>query len=432
MKTITKFLTLVLSLFCVFGLVSPVYAEGEDTNSSTENNVTVELKNGNSVVYSVSDDYYFIETGYTYFFDITDPTFAGLKFDTQTAAEKDGFFKWYGGGADYDKYGFGIEPLKTGETTVEYYPGMYKHVYVSEDALESAQLIESEFLNLAKDYSVASSDEDATEALNALMVQAIQKTNIPTEYVRYEVGKESDFELKENEYYYAINLGVAGLDAAVTVTVDPTKKATSNTEVTDVTASSSVDASTVVKNAMNNNVFTEEQVAAINDGADTEVKTVIGKIESTAEDKSLVEAQLNSTNKIAMYLDLKVVASVTKDGNKVGEDVTVSETGTPVKFTVALDDSLINTKNTVDRTYQVVRIHNGVVDVLPATFDADSKTITFETDKFSTYALMYTDTPKASKTPATADGMNVTVYGGVAVISVLTVGLLFFFKKRNA
>ncbi len=179
--------------------------------------------------------------------------------------------------------------------------------------------------------------------------------------------------------------------------------------------------------------YSTEQQEALTEGGSADVKVSVSKIIPSDEDKKLVEAQLNSTNKIAMYLDLAVRVSVkNKDGNKVGEDVTVSETGTPVKFTVALDDSFINTKNTVDRTYQVVRIHNGVVDVLPATFDADSKTITFETDKFSTYAVMYTDTPKASKTPATADGMNVALYGGVAVISVLAVGLLFFFKKRNA
>ncbi len=64
--------------------------------------------------------------------------------------------------------------------------------------------------------------------------------------------------------------------------------------------------------------------------------------------------------------------------------------------------------------------------------DKFSATGYFETDKFSTYAIMYTDTVKASKTPSTSDTTTVGLYGGVAVISVLAVGLLFFFKKRNA
>ena len=238
--------------------------------------------------------------------------------------------------------------------------------------------------------------------------------------------KDSGYQLKlvctldEKEIYNKV----------ITITVVDKTSASETTEGTPTT-SASYDEQTLIDTLKESSYLTDEQKEAAKFG-EISIKTTASKIEPTTEDKSLVEAQLNSTNKIAMYLDLKVVASVTKNGNKVGDDVTVSETGTPVKFTIALDDSFINTKNTVDRTYQVVRIHNGVVDVLPATFNADSKTITFETDKFSTYAVMYTDTPKASKTPSTADNMNVALYGGVAVVSVLAIGFLFFFKKRNA
>ncbi len=216
----------------------------------------------------------------------------------------------------------------------------------------------------------------------------------------------------------------------VTVTVVD-KTATSETSEGTPTTSATYDEQTLIDTLKESSYLTDEQKTAAKFG-EVSIKTTASKIEPTEEDKKLVEAQLNSTNTVAMYLDLKVVASVSKNGVKAGDDVTVSETGTPVKFTVALDDSLINTKNTVDRTYQVVRVHNGVVDVLPATFDADNKTITFETDKFSTYAVMYTDTPKASKTPSTADGMNVALYASVAIISTLAVGMLFFIKKRNA
>ena len=177
--------------------------------------------------------------------------------------------------------------------------------------------------------------------------------------------------------------------------------------------------------------LSDEQKEAAKSG-EVFIKTTASRIEPTAEDKKLVEAQLNSTNTVAMYLDLKVVASITKNGSKVGDDVTIGETGTPVQFTVALDDSFINTNNTVDRTYQVIRIHEGKVDVLPATFDPETKTITFESDKFSTYALMYTDTPKTSKTPVTSDDGNVALYAGMGVIALAAVVAMIFFKKKNA
>lgn len=191
-----------------------------------------------------------------------------------------------------------------------------------------------------------------------------------------------------------------------------------------------VDVPTIVENAKKNNLLSEEQVAAVEQGGSTDVKVTVAKKEATAEEKKLVEAQLNSTNKVGMYLDLGV-AVVVKDanGNVIGNDVAVSETGTPVTFTVALDDTLINTNSAVDRTYQVIRIHNGEVTVLPATFDAEGKTITFATDKFSTYALIYTDTPKKAKTPSTADTNTTGLYLAAMVAGLLACALVVRRKR---
>ena len=48
-------------------------------------------------------------------------------------------------------------------------------------------------------------------------------------------------------------------------------------------------------------------------------------------------------------------------------------------------------------TIKMVRIHNGETQVLPCVYDEATKTITFETDKFSTYAMVY-------QAPVTSDG----------------------------
>lgn len=52
--------------------------------------------------------------------------------------------------------------------------------------------------------------------------------------------------------------------------------------------------------------------------------------------------------------------------------------------------------SSVERTYRIVRVHedsdgNLITDVIEGTFDPATKTFTFETDKFSTYALAYAD-----------------------------------------
>ena len=48
------------------------------------------------------------------------------------------------------------------------------------------------------------------------------------------------------------------------------------------------------------------------------------------------------------------------------------------------------------------------------------------------FRTMYTDTPKASKTPVTSDDGNVALYAGMGVIALAAVVAMIFFKKKNA
>lgn len=269
--------------------------------------------------------------------------------------------------------------------------------------------------------------------MTALFEEAKQSLGILSEEMSIDYEESEDANLGPNDYYYFIYFTNTRVGGDGFATINYSLKTTIKPEVSDDTPTTSVssDADKIVENTKAS--YSEEQQAALKEGGKADVKVSVSKATPTAEDKKLVEAQLNSTNKIAMYLDLGVKVSIKDaDGTVIGTDVSLSETGTPVQFTVALDDSFINTNNTVDRTYQVVRIHEGKVDVLPATFDPETKTITFESDKFSTYALMYTDTPKASKTPVTSDDGNVALYAGMGVIALAAVVAMIFFKKKNA
>ncbi len=104
----------------------------------------------------------------------------------------------------------------------------------------------------------------------------------------------------------------------------------------------------------------------------------------------------------------------------------------------------------------MIRIHNGETQVLPCVYDEATKTITFETDSFSTYALAYqtsatsggltqgggtsgetaptTTTPQPTgtqdsnaqgsgaeqKTPLTGDNHRILVYFMLCAVSLLT------------
>ena len=76
----------------------------------------------------------------------------------------------------------------------------------------------------------------------------------------------------------------------------------------------------------------------------------------------------------------------------------ITETNAPVTITLEVPDSLINSNASITRTYMMIRVHGGgaVTNVLPCTYDAASKTVSFETDKFSTYVLIYSDQQNSS------------------------------------
>lgn len=96
-----------------------------------------------------------------------------------------------------------------------------------------------------------------------------------------------------------------------------------------------------------------------------------------------------------------------------GVETQVHETNKPVTVQLTLPDSAINTDASKTRTYEVMRVHDGAISVIPATFDADAKTLTFETDRFSAYAIAYKDA--AATTPDGEDpgdnGSNSTTPG---------------------
>ena len=84
---------------------------------------------------------------------------------------------------------------------------------------------------------------------------------------------------------------------------------------------------------------------------------------------------------IFKYLDLSLI--ITADGNEIGN---LYKTDRPIRYTVVLPKDM----NTENKEFYVIRIHNGVAEKLSATLNGDG-TLSFETDRFSTYALAYED-----------------------------------------
>lgn len=215
--------------------------------------------------------------------------------------------------------------------------------------------------------------------------------------------------------------------------------------------------------------ITADELAQIADGANVDIALTVKEANVSAEIKTAM-AQAAKGCTIGQYLDISLFKYMTVNGNQQA-GVALHTTKDALTISVVVPDALINTNSAVNRTYCIVRNHEGTITVLDAAFDAASKTLTFKTDRFSDYAIAYKDTavpssgsnpgsnnssngsetkknevaaPTPAPTPAstskpstitampqTGDTSNPTLYVVLLVASLLGLAVVFVCKKRN-
>ena len=157
-----------------------------------------------------------------------------------------------------------------------------------------------------------------------------------------------------------------------------------------------------------------------------------------ADEQSAVDGVISQDEKIGACLDINLYKDV------ADETVQVIETAKEIDLSVEIPEELINTDSKTERTYEIVRVHEGEAEVLDCEFDSESGTVSFATDKFSTYVLTYSDTVKTqsvnggsnnsasenidtSKTsPATGDNSSAMVCALICTAFVATVSKKVF------
>ena len=213
--------------------------------------------------------------------------------------------------------------------------------------------------------------------------------------------------------------------------------------------------------------ITADELAQIADGASVDIVLTVKEANVPDEVKTAM-AQAAKDYTIGQYLDISLFKYMTVNG-KQQDGVALRTTKNALTISVAVPDALINTNSAVNRTYCIVRRHDGAITVLDAVFDAAGKTLTFKTDRFSIYAIAYKDTavPSSSTNPSsnnssndsetkknevaaptpapastskpstitampqTGDTSNPTLYVVLLVASLLGLAVVFVCKKRN-
>ena len=171
-------------------------------------------------------------------------------------------------------------------------------------------------------------------------------------------------------------------------------------------------------------ILTPEDKAAIEGGASARIWIEVSATENLAEaDEQKIKAKainiMGSDISNVVYFNIDMFKSVTKDG--VSKKSQITEPGTDIEISVSLPESLIQTDSTISRAYKIIRLHDGIVDSFDAEFDKETGTLKFVTDRFSTYAIAFTDTQLATNITLTPESAILTKKGEtVQLIATVT------------
>lgn len=200
-----------------------------------------------------------------------------------------------------------------------------------------------------------------------------------------------------------------------------------------------------------NGDITTEELAQIADGAEMEIVLVIKNGAATISDtsKQQMEAFANGYT-IAQYIDISLYKYMSINGENSKEQQ-LHQTARMITVSIRIPDSLINTDTSIERSYGVLRNHDGVVELLNSTYDSATQTITFETNRFSDYAIIYKDVKKSEQTtngkndnktpkdnsseiknsPKTGDTSHLSEYEMMFLFSAMIMVVLLYTKKKT-
>lgn len=207
--------------------------------------------------------------------------------------------------------------------------------------------------------------------------------------------------------------------------------------------------------------ITDEQLDALENEGAVDIDLSVNQMDTKAAENQTaitdIETELANNNYACenpFYLDFSMSASIRdtqgeylnfQDGRN---NIPLTELTEPVELTVTVPEQLRTSDST--REYTVVRRHvnaNGTVqtEMLPAKYDSRTDSLTFETDQFSTYAIVYRDTNASTgstsdagstqsstqtvkNTPATGDH---TPVGRMVLLVCLACGSLVVLGSRK-
>lgn len=268
---------------------------------------------------------------------------------------------------------------------------------------------------------------------NTITVKETENGTISVTQATAVVSEVVGLTTKANEGYKLANLTVTDAngkvvtvtnneftmpDCAVTVVAE-FAKVTQNAVVSETIVQDTEEVEDVLLDSLKQDTTLEEKITN---------KDVVVNIELTddnvnAEEKEEIEKVIEEKEeiKVSKYFDISVIVKDEASGEELGK---LEELTKEIKLTVAIPEDLPEIAKGFTRKYYIVRMHNGVVEYLETTLAEDGKSLSFETDKFSTYALAYVDVAVAAEKDETPKmGAINASYIWVALVTISLVGI---------
>lgn len=152
-------------------------------------------------------------------------------------------------------------------------------------------------------------------------------------------------------------------------------------------------------------IFASEEKSEIMDGRDARVWLEITNVDETAvtdADRETMEQaakEVMENHSELVYFGVDLFKQI--DG---GEKTRISEPGIYIQVTIRFPEELLNHSSAIVREYRIIRLHEGTATVIDGEFNEQTGEFSFETDKFSTYAIVYRDRAKHSDSGGSSTG----------------------------
>ncbi len=307
------------------------------------------------------------------------------------------------------KIGYLLSNLKLNDSYV-YKFGAFnsENNWATSDALVYVYNTEGKLINIVNgptsaEFTVPELSVTANEADTLSSVTAPEGYTWVDGNVKVVAGGQICFAQKDNTVV-PVNVTGNPLPIAEVPVIDPNKP------VEEVVAGATEDTKKVLEGIINGAVNGSSEIVGADlqnkiDAAAAAGQQIVISLEIQPQNKSEVEqetvtkieALLNksatetTTLTVAQYFDISVL--VQADQSILGNITDLK--GKTLTLQIAIPDSLI----AEGRTFKILRVHEGTAELLDATLNGNL--LTFETDRFSTYALVAVD--KSSTTPSTSD-----------------------------